>query len=598
LTLVLVLLVLFVFVQKTLLPYGVLKVISPLSSAIASDSADVLAQIGLAETGNDPSNWDNGATISVSPAATHESIILLISYVSCFLVLLNTMTRWRHFKHAAAVIVVSGAVMSVVAIIHKLSGSREIFWFHIPRYGGSICGPFTNRNHFAAHVNMLLGMTLGLLWASTQFRELRKLSQWREKLAWFSTKRASRIALLGFAAVIMVGGLLVSLSRGGIVSLAISLGVVGLMVSLGAGRIVGGWARIASIAALILAACLWIGWEPVIERLGTLADLAENPLGDSRAVATRSTLEMWAASPIFGVGLGTFRHVFPMFRDSSLQFGRWLHAHNDWVEFLAETGIAGMALLMLACILWVRSVIQRFPHSINRSKLFVLGLTIGLVAIGVHSFVDYSLHKAANAYLCATLAAMVLAAVHVRTVADEGDGNYRDHDEEQIAPRRRIGSYLARLCALVLLALLVGSTVTRQGAFGADLAFVRFLYLQRRSSKAGDVVGYQATVRAANREASVVVSQNRADPDVLREIAAASFSWVSSGDLEWRFRRGLVGRTIECAVLAVRAAPSDYLAWLWLARTQALIGKWDEAEICLERARELVTPGTKIRLLQ
>ena len=100
--------------------------------------------------------------------------------------------------------------------------------------------------------------------------------------------------------------------------------------------------RAAMIGGLVAAAVVWTGWKPVVERMGSLADVARDPVGNSRYAATMSTWSMFQAAPALGCGFGAFQHVFPRFQDPRIQFGRWLHAHNDWVQLLAEGGYSAV----------------------------------------------------------------------------------------------------------------------------------------------------------------------------------------------------------------------------------------------------------------
>lgn len=411
LTLALGALLAFVLLQLLPLPSGLVKVVSPLSAEAQLTRIQLFEEIGAGEflpsDLKDNARW---ATISASAAATRRSFYLLAAYVGVFLVMANAFTEWAQLRRAATAIVISAFLMVVFALLQKFSGTHSIYWFHTPRFGGAIFGPFTNRNHFAAHMNMAFGVTLGLLLAASRVPELRALRTWREKLAWLSTAKASRITLLGFAAVLMGAAVCVSLSRGGITSLAAALGTVGAFMALRSvvpkrGRVV------AAVVLLVVAAVIWLGWQPVVERLGTLAEAARDPLSNGRTVATRDTLRLFSTSPLFGSGFGSFQHVFPKFQSASIQFGRWLCPHNDYAQLLAEAGVVGALLAVLAGVLFIRTVRTQFSKATNGARLFAGGLTVSLVAIALHSFVDYSLHKPANAFLLATLCGMLVAAV-------------------------------------------------------------------------------------------------------------------------------------------------------------------------------------------
>ena len=76
-------------------------------------------------------------------------------------------------------------------------------------------------------------------------------------------------------------------------------------------------------------------------------------------------------------------------------------------------------------------------------------------------------------------------------------------------------------------------------------------------------------------------------PDPLREAGAACFRLALERRLSAEIRLRLAEKAIQAEAAAVSAAPSDYLPWLWLARAEAQLGQWDEAELCVDRARAL-----------
>ncbi|GAH75522.1 unnamed protein product, partial [marine sediment metagenome] len=71
-----------------------------------------------------------------------------------------------------------------------------------------------------------------------------------------------------------------------------------------------------------------------------------------------------------------------------------------------------------------------------------------------------------------------------------------------------------------------------------------------------------------------------------------------SEELDPLLRLRLAEKAVRSAALAVRAAPSDYEPWLWLARTQASLGLWEQGERCLERAKELAPTGQRLELFE
>ena len=405
----------FVLVQMIPLPQPPVRAISPLSAEAQLTRPQVFEKIGAEEfLPADLKAPSDKAAISASAAATRRSFYLLAAYIGVFLVMANAFTDRLHVRRAAAAITVFSFLMVVFALAQKFSGTRDIYWFHTPRFGGNIFGPFTNQNHFAAHISMAFGVALGLLLASGQSRGLRRFRTWRDKLAWLSTGQANRIALLWFATVLLGATVCVTLSRGGITSLAASLGIVGIFAAL-RGSVRNRGRVLAAVVLLVVAAVAWLGWRPVVERLGSLAEIAEDPTGRLRMVAARDTLRVFKNSPIVGCGFGSFQHVFPVFQSRSIQIGRWVHAHNDYAQLLAEGGIIGALLVVLAGVLFVLTLRKSLSTASIEGRLMVCGLAVGILAIALHSFVDFGLRKPSNALLLATMCGMSIAAARLRS---------------------------------------------------------------------------------------------------------------------------------------------------------------------------------------
>ena len=139
----------------------------------------------------------------------------------------------------------------------------------------------------------------------------------------------------------MAVALLFSASRGGIVSCISSLLFFTLLVGLSrrgehhfavAGLV---------LAAFVLAYALWLGMDNVLQRFMAI-DFEEE---DSRITYWSATLGLIGEFPLLGTGLGTYMHGF---RRHSPVLAQVLvdHAHNDYLELLAEAGTVGLLLVV------------------------------------------------------------------------------------------------------------------------------------------------------------------------------------------------------------------------------------------------------------
>jgi O-antigen ligase len=137
--------------------------------------------------------------------------------------------------------------------------------------------------------------------------------------------------------------------------------------------------------------------------------------GSKRAAMREDTWRIFLDHPLLGTGLGTLEMVFPPY--DSLYDGKVVdHAHNDYVEALAETGVVGGL-----CCVWFLGVVMLHSlkglEELGSSFGSVLNLS-GLIAcsgILVHSLVDFNLHIPANALL-------FFASAHLAVVRLESSG--------------------------------------------------------------------------------------------------------------------------------------------------------------------------------
>jgi len=208
--------------------------------------------------------------------------------------------------------------------------------------------------------------------------------------------RRERLFVVGLLALGPIVALFLSASRGGILSFVVE--VVILFVFLFLLRVHSKYMLVGGV--LLLTATLavsWIGVQQVLQRFTDQKEL-EVSLG-KRASMRRDTLRIFLDHPLSGTGLGTIQLVFPPY-ESNYDAKIVNHAHNDYLEALAETGVAGgLCCLWFVAVLFMESL--RGLKESGSSFLGALNLAglVGCCGILVHSLVDFNLHIPANALL-------------------------------------------------------------------------------------------------------------------------------------------------------------------------------------------------------
>jgi hypothetical protein len=127
----------------------------------------------------------------------------------------------------------------------------------------------------------------------------------------------------------------------------------------------------------------------------------------------RDGLRLALASPVVGSGLGSFHDAYPRFKRGHGEL-RVEHAENDYVETLAETGLVGLGLVLAGGALLLTRSLRGGSRVGGVVRGVGMGALAGLVALAVHSAVDFNLRIPSNAALAAVLAAAAAGAAGVR----------------------------------------------------------------------------------------------------------------------------------------------------------------------------------------
>jgi hypothetical protein len=137
---------------------------------------------------------------------------------------------------------------------------------------------------------------------------------------------------------------------------------------------------------------------------------------DLRFAVWQPTLQMWRDNFWCGVGPGLFDYRFPQYRPPEVQL-RAVHTHNDYLNTLADWGVIGTTLVASAWVLlywgvlrnwkFVRGSRDDFSRKKSTKFAFLIGASIGLFAILLHSLVDFNMQLPANAILAITWMALL-----------------------------------------------------------------------------------------------------------------------------------------------------------------------------------------------
>ncbi len=343
--------------------------------------------------------------LSLDPASTGAALALY----GAFAMMLVGMARVFGIDREASrrfveVLTVFGVVLALVGIVQKPLYTGKVLGVWEPEAIGIPFGPFVNRNHFAGWMLMALPLALGLLCAGLEqgMRGLRPGLRYR--ILWLSSPEASRLILLGAAALVMAMSLVLTMSRSGISALMVSLMLMGWTIARG---VKGRSRRTAAgvfLVVLFVTAIGWVGADVIVARFSDANWAGFN----NRTGAWADALHVASVFPATGTGVNTYETAARFYQRHDLgQF--YGESHNDYLELLAEGGAMVGVPILLALVLLTREIRARMKEDPPTTIWWIRrGAITGLFAIGLQETVDFSLQLPGNAVMFVILCAIAL----------------------------------------------------------------------------------------------------------------------------------------------------------------------------------------------
>lgn len=371
-----------------------------------------------------------GTPITVAPYRTQ--LYLLLAFACAVVAWLTTILvrSEQNLRLLMGAILAGGLLQAGMATVLLAAGTGfTLLDSEIPVQSVAT-GTFVNRNHLAGYLNIALAVGCGLMVGQLAPVDPSRRSRWRPRDALellLGGKARLRLLL-----VMLVIVLIATRSRMGNSAFFVALTVATCVyAAYTRSRRRGLLLFAASVVAVdIFLIGAWVGVDRVVERIGF------TPLADQRIAAPANgsdtgrsggaesaraadpraqqsieeriepalyTMSIVRDHPWLGTGGGTFYLVYMAYRPDGNWF--WSHAHNDYLEIAADTGVVGLSMLLAFALHsgWAAlGLLRRARHPIHRAAGFAT--LMSMTAMGLHATVDFNLHIPANVLtFCAVL---------------------------------------------------------------------------------------------------------------------------------------------------------------------------------------------------
>lgn len=358
------------------------------------------------------------SSLSLDPYSTRLVLVqlaTLLIYFAATLVFVDTPHRLRVLVRT---IMIFGFVLAIFGLTQSFTSPNKVYWVRELAQSTAF-GPFINRHHFAGYMELTIALPLGLLFAGVVARE--------------------RIILYLFIAGLMGVALVMTTSRGGIISLVAEIMFLVVATAIWRkqdehehrhkhdehhhrhrkqpSRLKDAGIRIGLATALVVGLFLGVillGGEFSINRFIDSVNTDDPTTGRSHFWSV--TLEIIKAHPIVGTGLGAFGVIYTKY-DTRNGLFRLEQAHNDYLQVLSDGGIIGAVLALSFVVLLFYLALKRARSKDNFRRGVALAGLSGCFAVLVHSFFDFTLHTTSNALLFLAMAAIATMDGRVENVS-------------------------------------------------------------------------------------------------------------------------------------------------------------------------------------
>jgi putative inorganic carbon (HCO3(-)) transporter len=305
--------------------------------------------------------------------ASLDGFLMIFSYILFFYLILNNTRSLADIKSYTLALVLSGSLIALYSIYQYLVGFELLNRYIASKSLGTavpnrVFAIFVSPNHLAGFLIMIIPLAFVTLTLSR--------SNWQK-------------LIFGAALVAMGIGIVMTQSRGG----WLSLGLV-LLVLL-SGYIMLKKPKEIFVLITVLAFTITIGSvlmmpgkrsAPQATSYSALESSEAVLSAQGRFLLWRGSMRMAQAYPLSGTGIGTFATMYPLFQYGGLYSK---HAHNVYLEILAETGIFGFLLIIIIFFLIIIKGVAIVRRKDDSYSLLALGLLAGVVGFTAHSLIDF-----------------------------------------------------------------------------------------------------------------------------------------------------------------------------------------------------------------
>lgn len=300
---------------------------------------------------------------SYNPESSFRDLVIHFSSIGFLIVIVNNIENKKQLNSILTLFVFTAVLVAVYGLYqYKVGIKLDRAWVDVsinPDINTRVFSVFGNPNILAEYLIMSIPISISLFW---------------------STKKLLKKLIFLVSSLILIGTLILTFSRGGWLGFAFGLLIFVVLVEK---RLL-----LSLIPAGVLA--IFIMPSSVIHRIATIGNLSDSSNAYRIKVWT-ITLDIIRDNWMTGVGFG-----YIPFRETFIKYIRTMnvyHAHNMYLETLAEMGIGGfLVFIAFIFIIYKYAIITLMKNNDRYLKIITAGLLAGLSSVLFHGLFENILY--------------------------------------------------------------------------------------------------------------------------------------------------------------------------------------------------------------
>lgn len=338
---------------------------------------------------------------SKSKSITGGELANIVSYAALYYVVVNNVKTRFQMLAMAGVLVLSGFVNATLGLIQSSgyflpsSGLKLDYAINLLRpsqYAGRVGGTFVCPNHFAGYLEMTIPFALAYVLFAKKRGGSRRSG---------GSEVLGRKIIIAFCGLVMIMALLLSISRAGWIAFAASVVFLFVMVSQQKKVRVAAW--LTPLLVILVGVGVVLAKSEHVRKRFSQSFSTEDASYLKRMHVWLDTMSLVRDHLLVGTGPGTFEMAYRQCRRPSMLLAI-KYTHNDYIHILSDYGAIGFAILLSGIIAFGRKMWKATRMLKRRNdKAIAYGVLGAVIALLVHSLIDFNMHIPSNAMTMAVI---------------------------------------------------------------------------------------------------------------------------------------------------------------------------------------------------